>query len=113
MFPHPMSRSEFRPDESHPDLARLLEENLLAGFPLDLALDLVLNELVVRAAEATRASAAAPPSTPAVKWVCGAATGPLPPNLAAPFKTAPGSPVPGLQTRHPHLPVITKFIPPS
>src|SRR6202165_5488451 len=31
MFPHPMSRSEFRPDESHPDLTRLLEENLLAG----------------------------------------------------------------------------------
>ena len=50
MFPQPMSRPEFRPDESHPDLARLLEENLLAGFPLDLALDLVFNELVVRVA---------------------------------------------------------------
>src|SRR3984893_14089687 len=60
MFPHPMSRSEFRPDETHPDLTRLLEENLLAGFPLDLALALVFNELVVRAAEATPATPAAP-----------------------------------------------------
>ena len=34
MFPHPMSRFEFRPDESHPDLTRLLEENLLAGRPV-------------------------------------------------------------------------------
>ena len=75
MFPHPMSRSEFRPDESHPDLTRLLEENLLAGFPLDLALDLVLNELVVRAAEATRASAAALALARGDEMVCRAATG--------------------------------------
>jgi len=32
MFPQPMSRSEFRFDDSHLDLTRLLEQYLLAGF---------------------------------------------------------------------------------
>jgi len=106
-----MSRSEFRPDESHPDLARLLEENLLAGFPLDLALDLVLNELVVRAAEATRASAAALALARGDEMVCRAATGHLAPDLGIPLNTRDGLSGACLQTRQPQLSVDTEFDP--
>src|SRR5882762_8982788 len=111
MFPHPMSRSEFRPDESHPDLTRLLEENLLAGFPLDLALDLVFNELVVRAAEATRASAAALALARGDEMVCRAATGHLAPDLGIPLNTRDGLSGACLQTRQPQLSVDTEFDP--
>src|ERR1700687_560979 len=111
MFPHPMSRSEFRPDESHPDLTRLLEENLLAGFPLDLALDLVLNELVVRAAEATHASAAALALARGDEMVCRAATGHLAPDLGIPLNTRDGLSGACLQTRQPQLSVDTEFDP--
>jgi TonB family protein len=111
MFPHPMSRSEFRPDESLPDLTRLLEDHLLAGFPLDLALDLVLNELVVRAAEATHASAAAVALTRGDEMVCRAATGHLAPDLGVPLSTRDGLSGACLQTRQPQLSVDTEFDP--
>jgi TonB family protein len=111
MFPHPMSRSEFRPDESHSDLPRLLEENLLAGFPLDLALDLVFNELVVRAAEATHASAAALALARGDEMVCRAATGHLAPDLGIPLNTRDGLSGACLQTRQPQLSVDTEFDP--
>jgi TonB family protein len=111
MFPHPMSRSEFRPDESHPDLTRLLEEHLLAGFPLDLALDLVLNEIVVRAAEATRASAAAVALARGDEMVCRAATGHFAPDLGVPLNTHDGLSGACLQTRQPQLSVDTEFDP--
>ena len=111
MFPQPMSRPEFRPDESHPDLTRLLEEHLLAGFPLDLALDLVLNELVVRAAEATHASAAALALTRGDEMVCRAATGHLAPDLGIPLNTRDGLSGACLQTRQPQLSVDTEFDP--
>jgi TonB family protein len=111
MFPHPMSRSEFRPDESHPDLTRVLEEHLLAGFPLDLALDLVLNELVVRAAEATHASAAALALARGDEMVCRAATGRLAPDLGIPLNTRDGLSGACLQTRQPQLSVDTEFDP--
>jgi TonB family protein len=111
MFPHPISRSEFRPDESHPDLTRLLEENLIAGFPLDLALDLVFNELVVRAAEATRASAAALALARGDEMVCCAATGHLAPDLGIPLNTRDGLSGACLQTRQPQLSVDTEFDP--
>src|SRR6202163_2231376 len=103
MFPHPMSRSEFRPDESHPDLTRLLEENLLAGFPLDLALDLVLNALVVRAAAVALARGD--------EMVCRAATGHLAPDLGVPLNTRDGLSGACLQTRQPQLSVDTEFDP--
>ena len=106
-----MSRSEFRPDESHPDLTRLLEENLIAGFPLDLALDLVFNELVVRAAEATRASAAALALARGDEMVCRAATGHLAPDLGIPLNTRDGLSGACLQTRQPQLSVDTEFDP--
>src|ERR1700730_15330158 len=111
MFPQPMSRPEFRPDESHPDLARLLEENLLAGFPLDLALDLVFNELVVRAAEATNASAAALALARGDDMVWRAATGHLAPDLGIPLNTRDGLSGACLQTRQPQLSVDTEFDP--
>jgi len=111
MFPHPMSRSEFRPDESHPDLTRLLEEHLLAGFPLDLALDLVLNEIVVRAAEATRASAAAVALARGDEMVCRAATGRVAPDLGVALNTRDGLSGACLQTRQPQLSVDTEFDP--
>src|SRR5712671_3931204 len=90
MFPRLMSRSEFHPDDSHPDLTRVLEEHLLAGFQPDLALDLVLNELVVRATAATRASAAALALTRGDEMVCRAATGHLAPDLGIPLNTRDG-----------------------
>jgi TonB family protein len=111
MFPQPMSRSEFRSDDSHPDLTSVLEQNLLAGFPPDLALDLVLNELVVRAAQATRAGSAALALARGDEWVCRAATGPLAPDLGVPLSTRDGLSGACLQTRHPQLSVDTEFDP--
>ncbi|MBZ5615411.1 MAG: TonB family protein [Acidobacteriia bacterium] len=111
MFPQPMSRSEFPPDDSHPDLTRVLEQNLLAGFPPDLALDLVLNELVVRAAKATRAGSAALALARDDELVCRAATGPLAPDLGVPLSTRDGLSGACLQTHQPQLSVDTEFDP--
>jgi len=106
-----MSRSEIRPDHSHLDPTRTLEQHLLAGFPPDLALDLVLNELVVRAAEATRASAAALALARGDEMVCRAATGHLAPDLGVPLNTRDGLSGACLQTRQPQLSVDTEFDP--
>jgi TonB family protein len=106
-----MSRSAFRPDDSHLDLTRLLDQHLLAGFPPDLALDLVLNELVVRAAEATRASAAALALARGDDMVCRAATGHLAPDLGVPLNPRDGLSGACLQTRQPQLSVDTEFDP--
>src|SRR6266853_4452681 len=111
MFPQSMSRPEFRPDDSHLDLTRLLEQHILTGFPPDLALDLVLNELVVRAAEATRASAAAIALARGDEMVCRAATGHLAPDLGIPLNTRDGLSGACLQTRQPQLSVDTEFDP--
>jgi periplasmic protein TonB len=111
MFPQPMSRSKFRPDDSHPDLTCVLEQNLLAGFPPDLALDLVLNELVVRAAKATRAGSAALALARGNELVCRAATGPLAPDLGVPLSTRDGLSGACLQTHLPHLSVDTEYDP--
>jgi TonB family protein len=106
-----MSRSEFRPDDSHLDLPLVLEQHLLAGFPPDLALDLVLNELVVRAAEATLASSAALALTRGNEMVCRAATGHLAPDLGVPLNTRDGLSGACFQTRQPQLSVDTEFDP--
>ena len=106
-----MSRSEFRPDDSHYDLTCVLEQNLLAGFPPDLALDLVLNELVVRAAKATRAGSAALALARGEELVCRAATGPLAPDLGVPLSTRDGLSGACLQTHQPQLSVDTEFDP--
>jgi TonB family protein len=111
MFPQPMSRPELRPDDSILDPIHALEQHLLAGFPPDLALDLVLNELVVRAAEATHAGAAALALVRGDEMVCRAATGRLAPDLGVPINTRDGLSGACLQTRQPQLSVDTEFDP--
>jgi TonB family protein len=106
-----MSRSEFHPDDSHLDLTRTLEQYLLAGFPPDLALDLVLNELVVRAAHATGASAAALALVRGEEMVCRAATGDLAPDLGVPLNTHDGLSGACFQTRQPQMSADTEFDP--
>jgi TonB family protein len=106
-----MSRPEFRPDDSQPDLTRVLEEHILAGFPPELALDLVLNELVVRAAGATRASAAALALARGDELVCRAATGHVAPDLGVPLNIRDGLSGACVQTRQPQLSVDTEFDP--
>jgi TonB family protein len=94
MLPHPLSRSapgtKGGPPLPLPDLAILLEQHAAAGFPLDLALDLVLNELVVRAADATHATAAALALLRGERMVCRAATGLHAPDLGVPLDTRDG-----------------------
>jgi TonB family protein len=111
MFPQNMSRPEFYPDDLSTDPTSILEQRLLAGFPPDLALDLVLNELVVHAAEATRATAAALALSRGDEMVCRAATGPLAPDLGVPLNTRDGLSGACLQTRQPQLSVDTEFDP--
>jgi TonB family protein len=113
MFPQPTSKPESRPDGPPLDSIRLLEQQILAGFPPDLALDLVLNELVVRAAEATRAGAAALALARGneTEMVCRAATGHLAPDLGVPINTRDGLSGACLQTRQPQLSVDTEFDP--
>ena len=111
MFPQNMSRPEFYPDDLSTDPTSILEQHLLAGFPPDLALDLVLNELVVRAAEATRATAAALALSRGDEMVCRAATGPLAPDLGVPLNNRDGLSGACLQTRQPQLSVDTEFDP--
>jgi TonB family protein len=108
MFPPTTPRSAPRSDEALYDLAGTLEHYLLSGFPGDLALDLVLNELVVRAAEATRASGAALALTRGDQMVCRAATGELAPGLGVPLSTRDGLSGACLQTRQPQLSVDTE-----
>jgi TonB family protein len=94
MFPQPMPWSEPREDPlnplARPDLVQALERQIAAGFPPGLALDLVLNELVVRAATATRASAAALALKRGDEMVCRAATGEHAPDLGIPLNTRDG-----------------------
>ena len=111
MFPQPMSRSELRPDISSPDPVQTLEQHLHAGLPLDLALDLVLNDLVSRAAQATHATAAALALVRGDEMVCRAATGDLAPDLGIPINTRDGLSGACLQTRQPQLSVDTEFDP--
>jgi len=90
----PMARldpSFHRPDPLVPcDLNRDLEQHVAAGFPADLALDLVLNELVVRAASVAGASGAAAALLRAGEMVIRAATGRLAPDLGVPLSTGDG-----------------------
>lgn len=107
MFPQTMSRLALRPDESPSDSSNTLEQHMLAGLPPDLALDLVLNELVVRAAEATHASAAALALVRGNEheMVCRAATGHLAPGLGIRIEPRDGLSGACLQTRLPQLSV--------
>ena len=108
MLPHPLSRSAPGKDPPLPDLALLLERHSSAGFPPDLALDLVLNELVVRAADATQATAAALALLRADQMVCRAATGLHAPDLGVPLDTHDGLSGACLRTRAPQLSADTE-----
>jgi TonB family protein len=78
------------PDDARADLPHTLKQHVLAGFSPDLALDLVLNELVVRAVEATHASGGALALARGDQLVCRAATGSLAPDLGVPLNPREG-----------------------
>jgi len=111
MLQQSMPMSELPPDDSPPDLAHTLEEHLLAGFPPDLALDLVLNELVARAAAATAAGGAALALPRGDTMVCRATTGELAPGLGLTLNPADGLSGACLQTRQPQISVDTEADP--
>jgi TonB family protein len=111
MFPQSMPMSELRPDDLTPELAHTLEEHLVAGFPPDLALDLVLNELVSQAAHATRAGGAALALTRGDAMVCRAATGQLAPGLGVTLNSSAGLSGACLQSRQPQLSLDTEVDP--
>src|SRR4051794_2714638 len=102
-----MSWSEPLFDDSHAlaeaDLAEALERQVAAGFPPGLALDLVLNELVVRAVGATRARSAALALNRGDEMVCRAATGEHAPDLGIPINTRDGLSGACLRTRQPQI----------
>jgi len=107
MLPQPISWSEPPEDEASPlaqmDLVHALEEQIAAGLPPGLALDLVLNELVVRAAGATRARSAALALKRGDEMVCRAATGEHAPDLGIPLNTRDGLSGACLRTRQSQL----------
>jgi TonB family protein len=107
MLPLPNSKPRLDPalNESPPlpDLNSLLEQHVQAGFPPDLALDLVLNELVVRTADATHATGAALALVRGDEMVCRAATGSHAPDLGVPLNTRDGLSGACVHTRSPQL----------
>jgi TonB family protein len=115
VFPQPISWSE-RPEPgsnplAQPDLAQALEQQIAAGFPPGLALDLVLNELVVRAAAATHAQAAALALKRGEEIVCRAATGEQAPDLGIHLSTSDGVSGACLRTRQSQLCLDTQTDP--
>jgi TonB family protein len=94
-----------------PDLNRTLEQQVEAGFPPELALDLVLNELVVRAVDDTGASSAALALTRGDEMVCRAATGLHTPDLGVPLNTRDGLSGACLHTCQPQLCLDTESDP--
>lgn len=115
MCPLPTSRSEPEVVDSvfsaRPDLNRTLGQQVEAGFPPELALDLVLNELVVRAVDDTGARSAALALTRGNEMVCRAATGLHAPDLGVPLNTRDGISGACLHTRQPQLCLDTESDP--
>ena len=118
MFPQPMSWSEPQEDKPNPlaglphsDLASALRQHVLEGLPPELALDLVLNEVVVRAADATVATAAALALVRDGEMVCRASTGQHAPDLGVPLNTRDGLSGACLSTREPQLCLDTESDP--
>jgi TonB family protein len=114
-FPQRMSTSGLRPKSTVSEPAPTLEQHIRAGFPPDLALDLVLHELVVRAAEATRADAVALAlirgDAREDEMVCRAASGTLAPGLGIPLNTSDGLSGACFKMRQPQSSVDTQFDP--
>ena len=111
MLSRAMSRSEPMANDLYPlphplpppDLASILEHHLATSLPPDLAFDLVLNELVVRAADATHASSAALALWNGNEMVCRAATGKNAPGLGVPLDTRDGLIAACVRTHTPQL----------
>jgi TonB family protein len=98
------------PDQ--PTLTRILEEQVEAGFPAELALDLVLQVLVMRAVDATGASSAALAlARGGGEMICRAATGLHAPDLGVPLNTRDDLSGACLSTRQPQLCVDTESDP--
>ena len=116
MCPLLMSRSEPEPSgaifPAEPTLNRILEQQVEAGFPPELALDLVLQELVMRAVDATGAnSAALALARGGDEMICRAATGLHAPDLGVPLNTHDGLSGACLRTRQPQFCVDTESDP--
>lgn len=94
-----------------PDLNQILERQIAAGFPPELAFDLALHELVVRAAASTHASAAALALARGNEMVCRAATGIHAPDLGVPLNMQEGLSGACLRTHDPQLCVDTESDP--
>jgi TonB family protein len=107
MCPSPMSSSKSEPLDAilsvRPDLIRLLEQKAESGLPPELALDLILHELVIRAVDATGATSAALALVRGGEMVCRAATGLGAPDLGIPLNTREGLSGACLRTRQPQL----------
>jgi len=103
----PVPRLDPRLQGSEPlapsDLKRDLEQHVEAGFPVDLALDLVLNELVVRAASVMGATDAAIALAHDDELVIRAATGRHAPDLGAHLSMRDGLSGACVRTRTPQL----------
>jgi len=87
----------------HSDLAVALRQRVQEGMSPELALDVVLNEVVVRAADATGASAAALALAREGEMVCRASTGLHAPGLGIRLNTRDGLSGECLRTREPQL----------
>lgn len=111
MFPQSMSWSRFPSDDSQDEPLRILEQHRRAGFPPDLALDLVLNEIVVRAAEATHATAGALALLRNDEMICRAATGYPVPDLGFPINLRDGLSAACVKTHEAQLSVDTESDP--
>jgi len=86
-----------------PDLTRLLGHHIANTYSPDVAFDLALNQLVVRAADATGASTAALALLRGDAMVCRASTGPHAPGLGVPISTNGGLAGECVRTRAPQL----------
>ena len=118
MFPQPMSWSEPQEDKPNPfagsphsDLALALQQHVLEGLSPELALDLALHEVVIRAADATAASAAALALTRDGEMVCRASIGQHAPDLGIRLNTRDGLSGACLGTHEPQLCLDTESDP--
>jgi len=101
--PHDDDPSAGAESPAYPDLASALKQHVLDGLSPELALDLALNELVVRATSATEASAAALALARGGEMVCRATTGDHAPDLGVPLSTREGLSGACLHSRCPQL----------
>jgi len=87
----------------HSDLAQALQKSVSEGLSSDLALDVVLHELAIRAADATGASAAAVALSRNGEMVCRASAGHHAPDLGVRLNTHDGLSGACLSSREPQL----------